>query len=275
MKIINLVENTEGQSGCRAEHGLCFYIETIKHKILMDTGQTDLLIENADKLGVDLNKVDTVVLSHGHYDHSGGIIPFSKINNHATIYVKDDAFGEYYSTGKSTEPRYIGIDPEIRKLSQVVLVSGSLNIDEELSIFSQIGSNKPSPLTNKRLYKKDKGELVNDDFSHEQCLVIKEGGKKYLFSGCAHHGVLNILDRYEEIYNEQPCAMFSGMHTMRKTGLLPEDVEYIEDTAKELTKYETKFYTCHCTGEEPYKIMKDILKEQMHYVHCGDALVIR
>ena len=66
MRIINLVENTEGSAGCGVEHGLCFYIETEKHKLLMDTGQTDLLIGNAERLGIDLTLVDTVVLSHGH-----------------------------------------------------------------------------------------------------------------------------------------------------------------------------------------------------------------
>ena len=77
MRIINLVENTEGASGCGVEHGLCFYIETEKHKLLMDAGQTGLLLENAEKLGIDLTQVDTVVLSHGHYDHGGGILPFA------------------------------------------------------------------------------------------------------------------------------------------------------------------------------------------------------
>ena len=100
MRIINLVENTEGTSGCGVEHGLCFYIETEKHKLLMDTGQTGLLLENAEKLGIDLTQVDTVVLSHGHYDHGGGILPFAKINPTAKIYVPEAAFGEYYSMNK-------------------------------------------------------------------------------------------------------------------------------------------------------------------------------
>ena len=83
MRIINLIENREGCSGCTPEHGLSFYIETKKHKLLMDTGATGLILENAEKLGVDLTEVDTVILSHGHYDHSGGIIPFTGINDRA------------------------------------------------------------------------------------------------------------------------------------------------------------------------------------------------
>ena len=123
MRIINLIENTEGASGCSVEHGLCFYIETEKHKLLMDTGQTELLLENAKKLGIDLTQVDTVVLSHGHYDHGGGILPFAKINPTAKIYVPEAAFGEYYAVNKDGEPHYIGLAKEIQELPQVVKVS--------------------------------------------------------------------------------------------------------------------------------------------------------
>ncbi|MCR5100561.1 MAG: MBL fold metallo-hydrolase [Butyrivibrio sp.] len=274
MKIVNLVENTEGKSGCRAEHGLCFYIETKKHKILMDTGQSDLLIENAEKLGVDLSKVDIAFLSHGHYDHSGGIIPFSRINKTARIYIKENAFGDYYSTSKSTEPRFIGIDPDIRKLEQVCIIDENTKIDDELSVYSGVGNGRPSPLTNKSLYKKENDVFVNDDFEHEQCLVIKQDGKTFLFSGCAHHGILNILDRYVEIYGDEPDYVFSGFHTMRKTDYSEEDVEYIKQTANALKEYKTKFYTCHCTGVEPYEIMKEILKDKIEYVHCGDCIEI-
>lgn len=97
MRIINLIENTEGRSECVNEHGLSFYIETEKHKALLDLGQTDSSIHNAGILGVDLKAVDTVILSHGHYDHSGGILPFAEINNKAAIYMQKSAGGEYYA----------------------------------------------------------------------------------------------------------------------------------------------------------------------------------
>ena len=80
MKIITLVENTSENETCIAEHGLSIYIETEKHKLLLDTGQTDAVVRNAEALGIDLSDVDTVILSHGHYDHSGGILPLSKLN---------------------------------------------------------------------------------------------------------------------------------------------------------------------------------------------------
>ena len=261
MRIINLVENTEGASGCGVEHGLCFYIETEKHKLLMDTGQTGLLLENAEKLGIDLTQVDTVVLSHGHYDHGGGILPFAKINLTAKIYVPEAAFGEYYSMNKAGEPHYIGLAKEIQELPQVVTVSTKeeiYRIDDELSLFSGIGSEHAVPSTNQRLKKKTEEGYVQDDFAHEQCLVISEGVKKVLLSGCAHHGILNI-----------------GFHMMKKHSYTDEDINMIIDTALALRQYKTVFYTGHCTGVEPYNAMKKLMGNQLHYVHSGDEIRIR
>lgn len=93
MKIINLVENTK-KGECLNEHGLSFYVETKKHKLLIDTGASDMFIQNAECLGVDLTQIDTVILSHGHYDHSGGLLPFAKLNPSAKIYLKDTADGD-------------------------------------------------------------------------------------------------------------------------------------------------------------------------------------
>ena len=290
MRIINLVENTEGASGCGVEHGLCFYIETEKHKLLMDTGQTGLLLENAEKLGIDLTEVDTVVLSHGHYDHGGGILPFAKINPTAKIYVPEAAFGEYYSMNKDGEPHYIGLAKEIQELPQVIKVSaeakpeaseeakaadGIYRIDDELALFSGIGSEHVIPSTNQRLKKKTEDGFVQDDFAHEQCLVISEGVKKVLLSGCAHHGILNIMDRYCELFGEEPDFVISGFHMMKKHNYSDEDINMIIDTALALRQYKTVFYTGHCTGVEPYNAMKKLMGDQLHYVHSGDEIRIR
>lgn len=298
MRIINLAENTEGAAGCGFEHGLCFYIETEHHKLLMDTGQSDLFIKNAEKLGVDLTKVDTVVLSHGHYDHGGGILPFAEINPDAKIYVQASAFGEYYSLDSKGQPHYIGLAEGIRELPQIVVVGskpdsaekedaqsevdtegsfedGIYRIDDELSLFTGIGNEHPIPSANQRLMKKTEEDMVQDDFVHEQCLVINEGTKSVLLSGCAHHGILNILDRYRELYGGDPDVVISGFHMMKRHGYSDADITMIIDTALELRKLRTVFYTGHCTGVEPYNAMKKLMGDKLHYVHSGDEIRIR
>ena len=277
MRIINLVENTEGASGCGFEHGLSFYIETEHHKLLADTGASDLLLKNAEKLGIDLTKVDTVILSHGHYDHGGGILPFAEVNPAAKIYIPATAFGAYYSL-RDGAPRYIGLAEEIRKLPQVVIVDGTaagiFRIDDELSLFSGIGNTYPIPSANRNLRVKTKQGLRQDDFRHEQCLVVSEGGRKVLLSGCAHHGILNVLDRYRELFGGEPDVAISGFHMMKKSGYSKEDLDMIADTAKELSKVNTVFCTGHCTGTEPFEAMKKIMGGQLRYVHSGDEIRI-
>ena len=278
MRIINLAENTEGAAGCGFEHGLCFYIETEHHKLLMDTGQSDLFIKNAEKLGVDLTKVDTVVLSHGHYDHGGGILPFAEINPDAKIYVQASAFGEYYSIDSKGQPHYIGLAEGIRELPQIVSIDaedGIYRIDDELSLFTGIGNEHPIPSANQRLMKKTEEDMEQDDFAHEQCLVINEGTKSVLLSGCAHHGILNILDRYRELYGGDPDVVISGFHMMKRHGYSDADITMIIDTALELRKLRTVFYTGHCTGVEPYNAMKKLMGDKLHYVHSGDEIRIR
>lgn len=276
MRIINLVENTEGRTHCRCQHGLSFYIETKKHKLLMDTGASDLLIENAEKLGVDLTQVDTVVLSHGHYDHGGGILPFTKVNQSAKIYIQRSAFGDYYSHHDPHDvPKYIGIDKEIADLHQVIMVDGDMRLDDELYLFSGIGDIYPIPSTNKTLKVKTDDGYVQDDFSHEQCLVVKQDEQSILFSGCAHHGILNVMERYKEIFEKEPDVAVSGFHLMKKDGYSDDEVAEIIDIGKALSKYKTVFYTCHCTGEEPYEILHKMMGEHIKYVHCGDSIVIK
>lgn len=273
MRIVNLIENTDGGKGCVFEHGLSFYIETEKHKLLVDTGASDSFIQNAEKLGIDLTKVDLVILSHGHYDHAGGIMEFAGRNAKASIYMQKNAGNGYYHKSAQTE-KYIGIDPNIVTLPQVILVDGDLKIDSELFLFSGVTERRLFPEGNLELKYKNGNSFVQDNFSHEQYLVISGENKHILVSGCAHNGILNILQKYRSIYRGNPDVVISGFHMRKKSGYSDGDVAVMKETAEELKKTETIYYTGHCTGEYPYEVMKSILGEQIVYVHSGDEIVI-
>ncbi len=273
LRIVNLIENTEGNSGCIAEHGLSFYVETEKRRLLVDTGASDAFLENACRLGIELSKVDTVVLSHGHYDHAGGIPGFVKKNSTARIFIHEKAKLPYYHSYPDQQ-KYIGISPEIAELPQVIWVSGECTIDEELQLFSDIRGRRLWPAGNDGLTKKVGEDYVPDTFDHEQCLVISCEGKRVLMSGCAHNGVLNILSRYRELYGGEPDVMISGFH-MKKQGDYTSDEEArIVETARQLHETSTRYYTGHCTGEYPFALMKNIMGERLTYVHSGDEIII-
>ena len=119
MIIKALAENTSVSEEYRAEHGLSIYIETGNHKLLFDTGRGGLFLENAEKMGVDLSKVDTAVISHGHYDHGGGLPYFLEINQTAKIYIHKKAFGDYYSS-RPDGTAYIGLDKNFKDHPQII-----------------------------------------------------------------------------------------------------------------------------------------------------------
>ncbi len=267
MKIITLVENSPGND-CKGEHGLSFYIETKKHKLLMDFGSSDLLLKNSYLLDADLKQVDICILSHGHYDHAGGILPFSEVNSTAKIYLKSTAGGEYYNLSHGYD-KYIGIDKEILNLKQCVFVSDDYKIDDELFLFTNITGRKYPAKGNLHLKQKIQGEFLQDTFEHEQCLVISQGNQKVLLSGCAHNGIINILDRYFEIFQAYPDIVISGFHLMQKTEYAIEDIQNIQEIARELLKTGALFYTGHCTGEEAFPILKELMGDKLQRLHSG------
>lgn len=278
MKIVNLIENTEGNPDCVSAHGLSFYVETKKHKLLLDLGPSEDTLKNALALGIKLSDVDTVILSHGHYDHSGGIIPFTKINDKAAIYMQTAATDAYFADDGKDAPeryRYIGIDPDIAKLPQVRFISGDTVIDDELELFTIQKRSHELPFTNKRLLIQKGNEYIRDDFRHEHYLVIRQDGKTILMSGCAHNGILSIMDAYVEKYAKAPDTVISGFHLMKKTQYREEEIREICDIANELNKYPTKFYTCHCTGTDAFDIMKEIMGDRLSYVHSGEEAGVR
>ncbi len=274
MRILNLIEDTEGSKGCAFAHGLSFYVETENHKLLADLGPSGKTLDNAELLGVDLAAVDTVILSHGHYDHSGGIMPFASINKKARIYMQEDSDGDYYSDKGERGMRYIGIDKDIAALPQVVTVSGDRRIDDELALFVMDECPADIPFTNRILMKRVGEAYVRDDFRHEQFLEIRDGDWYVLFSGCAHNGIVNIVREYIRKTGREPDAVVSGFHLTKKVEYTDTEVAEIEETAKELAKMRTVFYTCHCTGLPAFEIMKRIMGEQLRYVHSGDDITL-
>ena len=269
MRIVTLVENSCGNENCIAEHGLSIYIETDNHKLLLDTGQTDAVVKNAEALSIDLSAVDTVILSHGHYDHSGGILPFAEENPEARIIMQKSAAEPHYNG-----ERYIGIDTDILKLPNIQLIDGDMELDDELFLFSGITGRRCYPQGNRKLSRMENGVQVPDDFLHEQCLVIKRNGKSWLLSGCSHNGILNIIDRYREIFGNAPDYVITGFHMMKKDDEHTEaEKTVIIQTAQELAKMNTVFYSGHCTGIHAFEMMKDIMGDKLIALHSGEEIL--
>jgi len=266
MKIIALVENTIKDKTLKPKHGLSIYIETLKHKILFDLGPKDTFIHNANKLEIDLAEIDTVVISHGHFDHGGALSDFLKVNSKAKIYIRRLAFEPYYIKllfGKI----YIGLDKTLAGNDRFILTDDIVKIDDEIFVFSDVKGTFHTK-SNNVLLKKTASGYVKDDFSHEQNVIITSEGKSVLFSGCSHKGITNILNTAK---NHQPAiqAVFGGFHLYNPATKSTEPQEVLQRLSDELSTHNVVFYTGHCTGSKAFDIMSNSLGDKVQYFSTG------
>lgn len=264
MKIIPLVENTS-KTECRAKHGLSLYIETARHKLLFDVGPDETAFKNAQMRGIDLTAVDTVVISHGHYDHGGALGAFLERNPGAQVFLQQGAFLPHYSKAGLLRLS-VGIDPKLANHPQVLQLQGDTKIDDELEVFTVSDLSRcHSPMNDVLLDGNGK-----DRFAHEQNLVI-HGDKTVLFTGCGHTGIVNIM-RKAAVF--RPAYCIGGFHlfnpVLRKTA--PEWL--LDEIARSLAAFpETIFYTCHCTGEKAFRYLA-ARTDNLRYLSCGEELLV-
>ncbi len=255
MRVSVLTENTSVSSRFNAEHGLSLFIESCGKNILFDMGQSELFAENAEKLGIDISKVDFAVLSHGHYDHGGGIEKFLELNHTAPVYLSRYAFGDYYSS------KYIGLDKKLRDNPRLCFVSDYCKIQNDIELFSCNDRQELYPTECYGLTAEIDGVRSDDDFRHEQYLLLNENGKRILISGCSHKGVLNIVNWFE------PDILIGGFHFM-KLDPNSEDRIKLDEAAERLIEKNTIYYTCHCTGAEQFSYLSR-KTERINYISCG------
>lgn len=262
MRITALLENTTKRNDMEIEHGLSLYIETDTHKILFDMGQTDLFAKNAKTLGIDLSAVDIAVLSHGHYDHGGGLETFLSLNDKAPVYINRFAFEPHFNALDN----YIGLDTNLQttlvEQNRLRFVGETCTLAPGLTLFSCNERTRSWDLGSFGLTVLDGNNHVPDDFRHEQYLLIEEKGKKVLISGCSHKGIQNIMEWFA------PDVLVGGFHFMKL-----EPGETLDAAAKELNKYPTRYYTGHCTGEAQYAYLKERMAH-LEYLSCGKTILL-
>lgn len=258
MKIIVLSENTSVNNEFLSEHGLSLYIETDGLKILFDMGQSDLFLRNAEKLNVDISSVDLAVISHGHYDHGGGLRYFLQANSKAPVYINKNAFGSYYN---GTE-KYIGLDLSLSENPRLIFTDDEYTIQNNIKLFTANGREKLYNSSGSGLNKMVNDRFFDDDFAHEQYLQIEEKGKKILVSGCSHKGALNVVKWFS------PDVFIGGFHYSKM-----ELNDQLKEYALTLNGCSAEYFTCHCTGVPQYEFMKKYIKS-LSYISTGAILEI-
>lgn len=263
MKIHCLIENTCCTPGLVAEHGLSLLIETGGTRILFDTGASAAFADNAANMGIDLNSVDMAILSHGHYDHGGGISRFLELNTHAPVWVSPHAFEPHFNAaGKDIGlPPALSNHPRIRPANEAILTPAP-----EITLLSAAPLPAIYPAEGAGMTTITNGKRVADDFRHEQYLLIEEAGRRILFSGCSHRGILNIATHFKADF------LIGGFHLMRVQ--LPEEAPRLAQMAAELLAQPTTYFTGHCTGDAAFRALKKTMGDRLHAISTGRIITI-
>lgn len=275
MKLTVVLENT-AVDRLSAAHGLSLYLEVGEHKILFDAGPDSVLLQkNADTLGIDLSDVTLAMLSHGHYDHAGGLRGFFERNSNAPLYLHRLADQPYYAS-ENVGFRYIGMDPQIREeyAARFRPVDDQLVLGENLTFFSDIKTGDLLPSGNSSLLEPSGEAYIPDRFLHELNLLIRDNGKLILIAGCAHRGIVNIIRRAEEIAGRAPDAVFSGFHLTNPGKGIDEPEENIRAVAAALCAWPCRYFTGHCTGKGPFAILKECLGDRLEYLGGGKTFEV-
>ncbi len=256
------------------EHGFAAFVETPDFNFLFDTGQGKALVNNALALKKDLTSIKFLYLSHGHYDHTGGIENLLKIKSPLTVYTHKDAFSKRYWS-KNNVKIYVGIpfskayleslganfvyEQEFREIEKGIYSSGEIErktdfekIDEEMKV-----ENK-------------NGELVQDQIWDDFSLAIDTSKGLVVILGCAHSGIVNILNHFiNKTGKKDIYAVIGGTHLGFATN------EQINATLEVIDKYNIqKLGASHCTGLEVGAKLYNKLKDRFFFAGVGSVLEV-
>ncbi len=250
MKFTILTENRSCGNNCINEAGLSILIEIDGNKVLLDTGITDAFLKNAETLGVNLDEVDIIALSHGHWDHGNGL---KYLNTKKTLILHPECYTERYSLRRNME--YAGINEnreELKSKFDLIETKESYQIYDSIWFLGEIDRKFEVPTKNlPTVLKNQEIDYLKDDCGG---IVVKLDKGIVVFTSCSHSGVDNIVEQSKKVSGEnRVLAVVGGFHLKVIDSYTQKIVQYFKDNNIE------RAYMGHCTSDEVIEYFKEQL----------------
>ena len=265
-KITTLVENCSYKRSLRGEHGLSLYIETPKHKILFDTGASDLFIHNAHALNIDLKQVNYLILSHGHNDHTGGLRDFMELNQTARIVCKKEIFDPKFKDNRENGIK----DTNLLDQSRFLYINSIIELVPGIFIFPQIKIIDSLDIHFDHFYTQREKKKIPDCFDDELAITLTTNSSFSIISACSHRGITNIYHTVQHSFLKlSPDLVLGGFHIHNA------ETEKFNVITSYLKKVQPKrIGICHCTGIDKYALFYQQFGNRVFYNYTGKVIEI-
>ena len=272
-RVTTLCENHigHGSQNLMGEHGLSFYIQAGDRRILFDTGQNLAIANNADVLKIDLSRLDTVVLSHGHYDHSSGLKSLLDCNTHFTLYAHPDVFGPKLK-GAGAKHKYIGIPVTRQALEEkgvtIRLHKEPIAIAPAVTTTGEIALDNDFEEVESGFHLKNGEDYPADTLTDDRALILDTAKGLVVLLGCSHRGVVNTLNHIKRVTGRNTIhAILGGLHLGKASDeKLAQIVDHLRTFGLE------KIVPGHCTGPKAFVALSNAFKEKVFLNTVGSVM---
>jgi 7,8-dihydropterin-6-yl-methyl-4-(beta-D-ribofuranosyl)aminobenzene 5'-phosphate synthase len=275
LELTTLCENTAGEPGLTAEWGWSILVQTEDKRILLDTGRSDICLKNAAKLGVCLQDIDAIVLSHSHADHTGGLREVLANTRQTVIFGHTDLWVERYKKDQeSGRLIYNGIPfvkAEVQKNARLQLSTAAQQLSSNVMTSGEIVREALFETIEERYVIKEGKEIKADVFSDDLALFCKTKSGLVLILGCAHRGLINTILQARRITGETTIHMIVG-----GTHLYSKSKDQVSQTIRELKQLGVQnIGVSHCTGFEASEQLAEAFGNNFFINNAGSTHTLR